>query len=220
MTDKPVIGPENVEILKETPFLSLYDLQYAEGRHYFDASRKRKEDLAAIKSDEAVREKTADAVNLVVIVKTPGAEPKLLLSYEYRYPTGQILLSPPAGMLDPEDGEGEAALFAAAKRELKEETGIGFRDTDRIFVINPLVWSSPGMTDECNALVGISLEREDLSELNQTGAVGTELFYGFELLGKEEARTVLRAGRDRNGMYYSVFTWCALMSFVSGLTEL
>lgn len=219
MSEKIQIMPEQVKTLWETPYLNLYDLQYGEGKHYFDASRNKAGKLAAVLTEEQAKNKTADAVNVIAILKVKGEEPKLLLTYEYRYPTGQILLSPPAGMLDPADGEGEQALFTAAKRELHEETGLTFKETDRAFIVNPLVWSTPGLTDEANALVALVLEPDDLSELNQSGACGTELFYGFEILNKEAAKKVLKDGRDKNGMYYPVFTWCALSTFVSGMWE-
>lgn len=73
------------------------------------------------------------------------------------------------------------------------------------------------MTDESNALVCAVIQLDDTSSLTQAGAVGSECFDGFELLTKEEARTLLKNGRDSNGIFYSVFTWAALMYFVSDL---
>jgi ADP-ribose pyrophosphatase len=86
-------------------------------------------------------------------------------------------------------------------------------------VVNPLLFSSPGMTDESNALVLAVYDLPDLSQLNQDGAEGSELFDGFKLLTKEEAEALLRAGRDEDGTFYSVYTWTALTWFVSGLWE-
>ena len=59
----------------------------------------------------------------------------------------------------------------------------------------------------------------DLATLTQDGAVGMECFDGFSLLGKEEAEQILRGGYDNDGNFYSVFTWIALVSFVSGLWD-
>jgi len=219
MAQKPRMTKENIVPLYETKFLSLYDLQYAEGRHYFNASRNSLEAQACLLSDEEAKSKRADAVNIVFILREKGEEPKLLLSYEYRYPTGQFLLSPPAGMIDPADGVTEEALFTASVREIKEETGITVKATDRLFIVNPLVWSTPGMTDESNALMCAVVDVNDLSELNQKGAEGTELFDGFELLNRAQALKVFRNGRDKNGIYYSVYTWCALSYFLSGAWE-
>jgi len=86
-------------------------------------------------------------------------------------------------------------------------------------VVNPCLFSSPGMTDESNALVCAVLHPEDLSHLTQAGAVGSECFDGFVLLNKAEAQAILRQGRDAHGMFYSVYTWAALLYFVSDLWE-
>ena len=158
-----------------------------------------------------------DAVTCVVILKVKDEEPKLLLTKEYRYPAGQFLLSPPAGLLDPEDEAEKEPVLAAAKREIREETGIQLSDQDTLSVINPLLFSSPGMTDESNALACAVIHLEDLSALSQDGAVGSECFDGFRLLSAAQAREILKAGKDQDGLFYSVYTWAALMYFVSDL---
>ena len=221
---KPIIRSENVVPLLETKFLNVYDLQYEEGKHYFNASRRKADALTAVKSDEEFKEAAPDAVTCVVIldVKDEHAtfEPLLLLSMEYRYPTGQFLLSPPAGLLDAEDlaaGSVEDALTSATKREILEETGITLTDADTIKVMNPLLFSSPGMTDESNALVLAVAHLDSLDTLSQDGAVGSECFDGFCLLTKSEAMEVLKNGRDKEGNFYSVYTYCALMYFVTDL---
>ena len=33
----------------------------------------------------------------------------------------------------------------------------------------------------------------------------------------KEAEEILKAGKDRDGIFYSVYTWACLMYFVSGL---
>jgi len=216
---KPEIKKENVKPLFESKFIKVFDLQYEEGKHYFDATRRPADNLMAIKTDEEFKTALPDAVTCVVILKTAGAEPKLLLDYEYRYPAGQFLLSPPAGLLDPEDAACAEPLLATAKREIEEETGLVVKETDKLFTINPLLFSTPGMTDESNALVCAVIHLDDTARLSQEGAVGSECFNGFELIGKEEAGTLLQNGRDKNGIFYSVFTWAALMYFVSGLWD-
>lgn len=214
---KPVIRKENVVSLFESRFIKVFDLQYEEGKHYYDASRRPIEKLMATKSDEEFRNALPDAVTCVVIVDVKDDEPKLLLTREYRYPTGQFLLSPPAGLLDKEDEDQAEPLLCTAKREIEEETGIIMKDTDSLYVINPLLFSSPGMTDESNALVCAVAHLDDLSCLSQQGAVGTECFDGFVLLTQEEARETLKTGRDSEACYYSIYTWSALMYFVSDM---
>ncbi len=212
--ERPEITEEKIKTLLETKYVSLYDLQYKEGAHYYDASRRRKEDLIALKSDAEFRALHADAVSCFVTVRTPGGEPRLLLFYEYRYPTGQYLLSPPAGLLDEEDKADPEPLFSAARREILEETGIRVLNED-LRVLSPLVFSSPGLTDECNALIAADVTLPDLSVLTHKGAVGTENFGDFRLFTKEEAREVLLSGRDEFGNFFSVYTYAALQHFVS-----
>lgn len=214
---KPEIKKEHVKPLFESKFIKVFDLQYEEGKHYFDATRRSADNLMAVKSDKEFKTALPDAVTCVVILNIKGEEPKLLLDYEYRYPAGQFLLSPPAGLLDPEDANTAAPLLATAKREIEEETGLILKETDKLFTINPLLFSTPGMTDESNALVCAVIELNDTNSLSQEGAVGTECFNGFELITKEEASKLLQNGRDKNGIFYSVFTWAALMYFVSDL---
>lgn len=214
---KPTIKKENVKPLFDSKFIKVFDLQYEEGKHYYDATRRPLDRIAAVKSEEEFRTMLPDAVTCVVILNIKDEEPKLLLSKEYRYPAGQFLLSPPAGLLDPEDAGTENPILTAVKRELKEETGLTITEKDSLFVINPLLFSSPGMTDESNALACAVVRLEDKSGLSQDGAVGSECFDGFELLSKEEAMEILKNGKDKDGVFYSVYTYCCLMYFVSDL---
>ena len=167
-----------------------------------------------------------DAVSCFVIVDNGMYdEPRLLLSREYRYPTGQFLLSVPAGLIDAGDAGSQETLGGkelspcekAAVREIKEETGITLSDKDEIKTVNPLVFSTPGMTDESNALVSVVIKSDIADQLSQDGAEGSELFDGFEILTKEEARKILKQGVDNNGIFYSVYTCIALMYYVSDM---
>lgn len=217
MEKKPQITKENVKALFESPYVRLADLQYAPGKHYYDATRRTMEDLVAVKPEEEFEAMMPDAVSCIVILDMPGEEPRLLLSYEFRYPAGQYLLSVPAGLIDEEDKGKEDAILSTTVREIKEETGLDVQETDTVTVVNPLVFSTPGLTDECNALVCAVLHSANLSSLSQEGAVGSELFDGFCLLTRAQAMEVLKNGRDERGKYYPLYTWAALMYFVSDL---
>lgn len=219
MENRPIIKKEQVETVYDSRFIKVFDLQYEPGKHYFDATRRTKENLAAIKTEKEFKQMLPDAVSCIVILKIKGQEPRLVLSREYRYPAGQILLSVPAGLLDPEDAQAPNPAFHAAIRELREETGIEPEANDNIRLVNPLVFSTPGMTDESNALVQITLNREEMPKVSQEGAVGTEMFDGFELLTREEAKKILRAGVDDQGLFYPLYTWAAMMCFVTGMWE-
>lgn len=214
---KPVLAKENAVLLEDRRFMRLFDLQYEPGRHYFEATRRSPEELMATKSEEECKAALPDAVSCFVILDIPGEEPRLLLSYEFRYPVGQFLISPPAGLMDPEDRFEKEPVLACAAREIREETGLTVKEGDRLFVVNPLCFSTPGMTDESNALACAVIHLPDYSSLTQEGALGQEMFNGFEPVTKEEARKLLSEGRDRNGMFYSLFTWAACMYFLSDL---
>lgn len=206
----------NVKSLFQSKFIKVYDLQYEEGKHYYDASRREADSLAAVKSEDEWKDMIPDAVSCFVILRVNGKE-YLLLSYEYRYPAGQYLLSVPAGLIDPGDSNETNPVLAAAKRELHEETNIVVKDTDRLEIINPLVFSTPGMTDESNALVLAFITLNDLSGINQNGAEGSEKFDGYVLLTKADAGRILKNGVDDHGHYYPLYTWAALMYFISDL---
>ena len=216
-----------IKSLFESKFIKVFDLQYQEGRHYYNATRRDEEDLVAAKSTEEFKKMLPDAVSCVVIWypsdddEKSGHEPCLLMNREFRYPTGQYLLSVPAGLIDPEDCTGDndntASLIKTAMRELHEETGLKVTEEDEVSIINPCLFSTPGMTDESNALVKIVLNRDSLNGMSQDGAVGGELFDGFDLLTKAQAKKILEDGVDEHGIYYSVYTWAALTYFVADL---
>lgn len=212
---KPKLKKEQVTPLFESKYIKVFDLQYDNIGHYFDATRRPQERLMALKTEEEFKTALPDAVTCVVILN--GDEPKLLLNYEFRYPAGQFLLSPPAGLLDPQDEATKNPLLSTAKREIEEETGLVLNEEDSLFTINPLLFSSPGMTDESNALVCAIVNSADASAISQAGAEGSECFQDFELITKKEALQLLNNGRDKNGIFYSIFTWAALMYFVSDL---
>ena len=175
------IRKDQIETLYESRFLRCYDLQYAEGKHYYEASRREEKDLVVKKTGEEFRRMLPDAVTIAVVLHLPGDETRLLMSYEYRYPVGQFLLSPVAGLLDPEDRERDNPLVNAAIREIREETGLTVKETDRITVLNPCAFSTPGMTDESNAFL-----RADLTLDAQSRTV-TRAGKNIELTGKEFA---------------------------------
>ena len=215
--NKPIITKDKVKTAFDNKYVKVFDLQYEEGRHYLDATRRPLEELTAIKSDEEVRKMVPDAVSCVVILNLKGKEPLICLTKEYRFPAGRFLLSVPAGLIDKADKENGDPLLTTAKREICEETGIKIEPTDKLSVISPLLFSTPGMTDESNAVVLVVLNRDSMPKMSQAGAEGTECFDGFIMLNKDEAKKTLKASCDENGIYFSTYTWIALMTFVSGL---
>ena len=208
MNTKDIITEDMVKPLLDKKFIRVFDLQYEEGKHYFDATRRTKEELVATKPEDDFNSLMPDAVSCIVILHIKDKEPVLLLSYEYRYPVGHYLLGVPAGLIDPADKlckNRDEAIIKTATRELFEETGIKVTDKDSVKICNPCLFSTPGMTDECNALT-------------QEGAEGSEKFSGFWLLTKEDARNVLNKGTDEYNHAYSIYTFAALMYFLYSTT--
>ena len=206
MTDYPV------ETLLDTRFIKVFDLQYAPGKHYYDATRRDREDLVAGMKEEAFRSMTPDAVSICAVWHEQGKPDRILLNREYRYPLGRFVISVPAGLIDPKDRgrEREQAIRAAAERELYEETGIRMGAEDGLRILNPCLFSSPGMTDESNAMVRIDLYGHAEEELTQSHAEGTEKFEGFLMADAEEA------GRLMAEEPISVYTWIGLSAFLCG----
>lgn len=213
------ISKEQIKALFESKFLRVFDIQYAEGKHYYSATRRPADRLAAVMSREQFQNMVPDAVSCFVVMKEDGKEPVLLLTREFRYPVGRYVLSVPAGLIDLEDEGNESPQLAAAAREIQEETGIVISGTDSLKLVNPLVFSTPGMTDESNALVCAVVHPTGEFRLTQEGAVGSEKFDGFVPVTKTDAEKLLKTGRDADGNFYSAYTWMALMYFVSGMWE-
>ena len=205
---------EQIETIYQSKYINLYDLQWEEGRHYFIASRREIDDLPALAPTERYEDMLPDAVSCFVVIRVKGEEPKLLLSWEYRYPAGQYLLSVPAGLIDEEDKAKPGAVIRTALREVLEETGLVVQDGDEVKVVNPYVFSTPGMTDEGNALVFVSINRDEMPKITHSGALGAEKFRGHRLITKKEAQEYLVRGRDEYGIYYPLYTWAALMFFM------
>lgn len=213
--NKPSVTKEHVTPVFDSRLIKVFGLEYVEGKQYMNATRRDMDHLVALKDEDAFRTMLPDAVSCIVILN--GPEPKLLLTYEFRYPAGQYLLSVPAGLIDKKDEKKADPILATAKRELKEETNIDLSPEDKLEIVNPLLFSTPGMTDESNALVSIVIADESKLHLSQDGAEGTECFDGFVTLTKQDAGRILKQGKDDNGIFYSVYTWAALMYFVSDM---
>lgn len=86
-----------------------------------------------------VHAERTNKVNAVQIVAT--IDNLLVVTKEFRLPIQNYVWGFPAGLLD-KPGEG---IAKAVERELKEETGL---DLVKIKDITPLIYSSPGLTNE------------------------------------------------------------------------
>lgn len=179
-------------------YLKMYELE-ENGVKYQYASRRAEDNSSNL----------ADAVTCVIILKFPNGEEKLLLSSEYRYPLKTYMLSPTAGLVDPDDTD----IIQTALREIMEEVGIS--DVDEIKILSPMLYSSPGMTDESNAVVLAKVNVDDSFKVNRNNITGSEMFNGSILVSKNMARKIISEGHY-NYSPIPVWTMLALMYFVLG----
>ncbi|MBQ9005638.1 MAG: NUDIX hydrolase [Atopobiaceae bacterium] len=197
--------------------MKLYDLAYDDGSHYFESSRREAGDLMASKDEDELTRALPDAVSACLVVMVPNDEPRMVLNYEFRYPTGQYVLGIPSGLIDARDADTGDPLIASMTREIAEETGVRLGADDRIWVINQLLFNTPGMTDESTALLCAVARLDDLSALTHAGAEGSERFGAFELLTKDEVKDILKTGRDPHGHFYPMVAWAAMAYFACDL---
>lgn len=212
------IRKDSVVPLLDTKYIKVFDLEYEKDRHYYDATRRNVAELVATKTNQELKEAFPDAVSCVVVLIDESGEERLCVMQEYRYPIGRFVLSIPSGLIDDKDKEQENPLYSAAIREVAEETGLAFDEViDEIKTINPMLFCSPGMTDESTAVVKIVMHRKKIPKISKEGAVGTELFENGAWITKDEAITYLKKGSDEAGIFYSAITWIALNAFISDL---
>ena len=132
---------DGVKKVDEGRFISRYDLYYTtedDKKKVYEIISRNKD----IKTIDDIRNEKTDGV---VIVVTDEADEHILIIKEYRMSVGDYVYNFPAGLID----EGETPEVAA-KRELKEETGL-----DLIVIEDKLYdsYSAIGFSNETNAVV-------------------------------------------------------------------
>ena len=55
MRENQQIRKEDIKAVFDSPYVKVADIQYAPGKHYYDATRRNMEELIAVKSDEEFR---------------------------------------------------------------------------------------------------------------------------------------------------------------------
>ena len=79
-----------------------------------------------------------EAPDWVAVVPPTGDGQQLLTVREYRHGVGAVLTGLPGGLVDPGDGSDRAAAAeAAARRELREETGYSGGRIERLAAVHP-----------------------------------------------------------------------------------
>lgn len=190
---------EKLTALVETKYLSLYNGEYTNKagnlKSWIIASRK---SLQTLKEQYwGTREEKVDAVLIAAIHKSSG---KLVLVRQFRVPINDYIYEIPAGLVD-----GDEDIHLAAKRELKEETGLELVEINKEASI-PKVYMSPGMTDESVAFVFCTCE----------GSVSKEYLEEDEdleciLVSRDEARELLNSSAKMDMKVFLI-----LKSFVQG----
>ena len=132
----------------------------------------------------------------VVMVPVHKSKNKMVITKEYRVPLSDIEYGFPAGLID----EGET-VQQAARRELKEETGL---DLTRIIRISPCIYSSAGMTDESVSMVYIECDGDPSNHRNEESENIEVLF-----VSRKEA---LRLCND-SSLKFDAKAWIVLINF-------
>ncbi len=126
--------------LTRQKWLNLFDIEYNDKK-----GRAKSWQLASRQSEPKCMTADFSMPDAVVIVPFHTEQKKIVITREYRIPLGDYEYGFPAGLVD----EGES-IEAAARRELKEETGL---DLTHFVKISQPLYSSAGMTDESVAMV-------------------------------------------------------------------
>ena len=211
----PTLDPTRTHTLADTPYIKLFELVYEDGTHYYTATRRPLTKTCALKSERELMVELPDAVGCCLVLAPEREEPRIVLFHEYRYPCGQFLLSIPSGLIDEADRQAQDAIASALSREIEEECGITLTDADDLTIISPFLFNTPGLTDESCALVCVTVRSASASSLSHAHAQGSERMGRFVLLTKDEAREVLSRGRDDEGHFLPMITWCALTHFTT-----
>lgn len=103
----------------------------------------------ASRKEDPLNDKSIDAVVIIPTIDTVEGK-KLVMIKEYRIAIGDFEYGFPAGLI-----EGKETLESTVKKELKEETGL---DLVRMTAASNPVYSSPGLSDECCAVVFVEVE--------------------------------------------------------------
>ena len=131
--------------LTDLQWLNMFDVAYVD-----KSGRNRSWQVVTRAKEPKCITKKFTVPDAVVIVPFHSAENKIVITREYRIPLADYEYGFPAGLVD----KGEN-IEQAARRELKEETGLTLT---RIIGISPPIYSSAGMTDESVSMVYVECD--------------------------------------------------------------
>lgn len=102
-------------------------------------------------SDENLKIRTHELTpeGICIYAITKERQPRLVVEREYRFPVDEVIYQLPAGLIDPGETPGQAAV-----REMREETGAVFEEYTggEAFCRRPF-FLAPGFTDEPGSAV-------------------------------------------------------------------
>jgi ADP-ribose pyrophosphatase len=130
---------------------------------------------------------------VVLALDESKPKPRVLLARQFRYPVGDYIWELPAGRID----HGENAL-AAAKRELREETGYTARRWKRAL----FYYSSPGFLDETMTIYIARDLRPGPAQPEEDERISTRFFPLADLVLSAENGT-LRDGKTIAGVLWA-----------------
>ena len=165
---------QGIKKIHEGRFITRYDVDYltAEGHKKTYEIISRNRDITTL---EALQNKKADSV---ILILTDESGERILVNHEYRMAMAQWIYNFPAGLIDPGETPEEAA-----RRELKEETGLTLTRIDDVL---DLSYSAVGFSNERNICVFGAAE----GEFAKSSSDVEEITPGF--FTKEEMKTLLR----------------------------
>ncbi len=167
---------KGVNKLASWEYLSRYDVVYetpSGGEKIYEMFSRD----GQIDSPEKLLHPRTDAV---MIIMTDRARERMLLIREFRLELGREIYGLPAGLIDPGETPEQAA-----RRELKEETGLELAELRRVL---PPAYSAVGLSNEqCICVFGVA--EGEIAPCKETGEEITARWYT-----KDELRAMLAAG--------------------------
>lgn len=165
---------KGIDKIHEGKYITRYNLQY----QLTDGSEKTYEMISRDKNIVTEDNLKNHPVDAVVIIMENETRDKILINREFRLATGRFVYNFPAGLIDPGENAKEAA-----KRELKEETGLDLICIEDVIGES---YSAVGFSNEKNVcVVGVAG-----GELSESCFAVEEITPGWYT--KEEVRQLLK----------------------------